>query len=718
MLSFHSRPARLCDGIDRREWLRIGGLSALGLSLPAILQGSGQFRANASEDTVGGQGSFGRAKNVIFLWLQGGPPQHETFDPKPDAPAEVRGEFRPIQTNVPGIQFSELLPRVAAMADQLAVIRSLHTHTDLHDASGYWVLTGYPYVGRESRQISPQDWPYLGSVVKMLKPSETAPAFSSVWLPDVMRLNDNVMPAGQTAGFLGRSWDPHRLVCDPSRADFQAPGLGLPDDLPLSRLSARESLRTQINRRLDDLERHAEAHAYSRHVGEALSLLTSGNARRAFDLGAEPPQLRERYGRNKWGQSLLLARRLVEAGARLVHVNWPREGGDEAVNNPLWDTHAQNADRLQDVLCPLFDVGFSALLEDLATRGLLAETLVVAIGEFGRTPKINSQGGRDHWGHVFSFALAGAGIAGGQVFGQSDRLGAYPKKDPIEPQRLAATIVHLLGIDHRSTFTDETGRPFHVTKGEPLYELLGDKPATSERVAPTGNLALVPPYTQSPMFDLGFEESIPLMEIGVNRRLKGWQAGPLASVEPAVPFGARVLNGSEGLPRTGGRHAALGFDLRNIATGVLLEATASITLTQEIRNPRAGTYTLTAWAVGMGMPEDYRRLLSNFRFRLSLFGYTELSKNASRGRKEFASVEFSPPLAKGPSDYVPVTLTRKLRSQENGAAEIEMGIGAALIVERSTAGPLEIPVGGWAFLAVDDFEIAFVPRPRDESVTV
>ncbi len=203
MFTLHNRPARLCDGISRRELLRVGGLSALGLSLPALLQ------ARTGPETERGRaGSFGRAKNVIFLWLQGGPPQHETFDPKPDAPAEIRGEFRPIRTNVPGIQIGELLPRTAALADRLAVVRSMCTHSDLHDASGYWVLTGYRYTGQQSRQISPGDWPYLGSVIRVLKPSEKLPSHTSVWLPDVMRLNDNVQPAGQTGGFLGRRWDP------------------------------------------------------------------------------------------------------------------------------------------------------------------------------------------------------------------------------------------------------------------------------------------------------------------------------------------------------------------------------------------------------------------------------------------------------------------------------------------------------------------------------
>ncbi len=283
MLSIQDRSTRLCDGISRRELLRVGGLSTLGLSLPALLA--------ASEEPGDGQAmsrSFGRAKNVIFLWLQGGPPQHETFDPKPDAPAEIRGEFAAIQTNIPGVRFGELLPRTAARADKLAVVRSICTNSDLHDASGYWVLTGYPYTGQQSRQISPNDWPYLGSVIKRLKPSKTAPGFTSVWLPDVMRLNDNVMPAGQTAGFLGPAWEPNRLVCDPADPHFQVAGLTLPAEVPPLRLLARQDLLSQVNRHLDALGGQPAMETYGRHSREAFGLLASGRGRQAFDLHREP----------------------------------------------------------------------------------------------------------------------------------------------------------------------------------------------------------------------------------------------------------------------------------------------------------------------------------------------------------------------------------------------------------------------------------------------
>src|SRR5262249_53659774 len=384
--------------------------------------------------------TFGRAKNVIYLWLQGGPPQHETFDPKPDAPSEIRGPFKPIATNIPGIRFCELLPRTARYADKLAVLRSLSTRDDNHDVSGYWLLTGYRYGPGSARQIKLVDWPYFGSIVKMLKPSQKLPALTSVWIPDLMRLNDNVTPAGQTAGFLGRTWEPERFVGDPAAPDYHVEGLGLVGDMTRVRVDRRHDLLKQLDRHFEKAGRNGSVEAWDRLSQNAFDLVTSGAARAAFDLGRESDKTRDRYGRYTWGQSVLLARRLIEAGVRLVHVNWAREPGDSAVDNPMWDTHAQNSDRLQDCLCPQFDVAFAALMDDLEERGLLDETLVVVIGEFGRTPRINKLGGRDHWGHVFSCALAGAGIRGGQVIGASDKNGAYPTTDPIRGGDLTATI--------------------------------------------------------------------------------------------------------------------------------------------------------------------------------------------------------------------------------------------------------------------------------------
>src|SRR5262245_19756050 len=259
MLSILDQSASLADRVSRREWLRVGGLSALGISLPQLLRaGESSPRPAATPALAGDLGStFGKAKNVIFLWLQGGPPQHETFDPKPDAPAEIRGLFKPIATNVPGIRFCELLPRTARLADRLAVVRSIATDDTNHDVSGYWVLTGYPYGPGSARQIKPNDWPYFGSIVKMLKPSESMPALTSVWVPDVMRLNDSVIPAGQTAGFLGRVWEPERFVGDPAGPDYRIEGLDLPADLPPLRVDRRKELLGQLDRYFRGVERDA-----------------------------------------------------------------------------------------------------------------------------------------------------------------------------------------------------------------------------------------------------------------------------------------------------------------------------------------------------------------------------------------------------------------------------------------------------------------------------
>ncbi|MBI3837072.1 MAG: DUF1501 domain-containing protein [Planctomycetia bacterium] len=645
MFSLDDRPYTLCDRISRRELMKIGGLNLLGLSLPTLLAAQSRGATAASSDPT-----FGRAKNVIYLWLQGGPPQHETFDPKPDAPLEIRGPFKPISTNVPGIQVCELLPRTAAIADKLAVVRSMSTDDNTHDTSGYWVLTGNKYEAGSAREIKPSDWPYFGSVVKMLKPSTRVPALSTVWIPDIMRLNDNVRPAGQTAGFLG-------------------------------------------------------AH--------------------------------------RWGQCVLLARRLIEAGVRLVHVGWPRDPGDTAVDNPLWDTHAQNANRLQDVLCPMFDVGFTALIEDLDQRGLLQETLVVAVAEFGRTPKINKFGGRDHWGPVFSFVLAGAGIAGGQVYGSSDKTGGYPASNRVQPPELTATIFHLLGIGHDAMFRDRTGRPLQVSKGEPLWKLLGTRPATAERVQPEGNVALVAPYDDRQVHDTDFESATPLEPHGTETRAKTWQASPILTSEQPGELGVMLVKDSIN-SRNGERHAALGFgvvpgtlsprgrgqgegaDLKSshpIAGALRIPQGARAMLTQEVRNPRAGRFTFSIHACGASQSSDFYRevFLKHFVCRLAIFGFLDLKKD-HRQHRQFATFDFQPAWCEaGQPKYDRFQVAATLRSQDAGAMETSRGIGVAVIVEKVTPGILELPLDGvppQAFIRIDDVELAFNPRPRDDNVTV
>src|SRR5262245_19158291 len=530
MLSIVDETTHPADRVSRREWLRIGGLGALGVSLADVLRAAAPPAAQpGSTPRLAGDlgGTFGKAKNVLFLWLQGGPPQHETFDPKPDAPVDIRGPFKPIATNVPGVRFCELLPATAPHAAQMAVIRSLSTRDDNHDVSGYWLLTGYAYGPGSARQIRPSDWPYFGSIVKMLKPSQKLPALSSVWIPDVMRLNDNVTPAGQTAGFLGKQWEPERFVGDPASAGYHVQGLSLTGGLTRVRVDRRRDLLSQLDRSFGKAGRVEAVEAWDRLAHHAFALVTSGKARAAFDLGRESDRTRDRYGRYTWGQSCLLARRLIEAGVRLVHVNWARDPGDSAVDNPMWDTHAQNADRLQDSLCPMFDVTFDALMTDLSDRGLLDETLVVVVGEFGRTPRINKQGGRDHWGHVFSMALAGAGIRGGQVIGASNKNGAYPVTDPIRGGDLTATIFHLLRIDPGGMVLRRAKRPHPSTKGEPIVAGLGTAPATRARCEPGGDVAFVPPYDASLLLDTAFDPKLPLVPPSPPTREKGWRARPI-----------------------------------------------------------------------------------------------------------------------------------------------------------------------------------------------
>lgn len=458
--------------IGRRRVLHAGPLAWLSTSLWQIVNGTTVLATPAAGSAGSSrelQATFGRAKSIIYLFLSGGPSQYETFDPKPEAPAEIRGSFSPIASKTPGINLCELLPRTAAISDRLAIVRSFATDDPNHESAGYWINTGRKYVGPDMRALSPTDWPTLGSIVKMLRPTDRGP-LSSVMLPEPIIANPNVFLPGQNAGFLGRRWDPEILKCDPSAADFQIESLALPEHVTIDRLTSRNVLLKELN--ASHGLQSPRTTDYERLRQKAFGILRSGTAQGTFAIDKEPLKLRDRYGRGKWGQSVLLARRLVESGVRMVFVQWPREPGDLSAPNPLWDTHARNNARMKDILCPQFDQGFTALIEDLESRGLLDETLIVAVGEMGRTPKFNSNGGRDHWGNVFSFVLAGAGIRTGQVYGASDRNGAYPARDRVAPPDLTATILHLLGIGHEATFSDRTGRPQRTTEGEPIRGLL------------------------------------------------------------------------------------------------------------------------------------------------------------------------------------------------------------------------------------------------------
>lgn len=458
------RPWRGPAVFSRRELVRVGGLGALGLSLGDL----GGSKASAAVPPVAA-----KARSCIVLFLSGGPPQHETFDPKPHAPVEIRGDFHPTATSVPGVQFCELLPRVAAQAHRLCVIRSMTTGIHSHSTSGCFMLTGHPPTSMaENVPASAEDWPSIAATVGALRPSDRSP-LASVVVPERIVNNPAIPWPGQNGGFMGARWHPHILHCDPSAERIRIEGLTPVDGLTSVRLSGRQDLLGELDGHFRSIASSAAVQELDRMQHEAFSLLQSGATREAIQIEREPAAVRDAYGRTKFGQSVLLARRLVEAGVRLVQVNYPREPGDTTSNNPLWDTHVRNSERLKDVLCPQFDTAFSALLDDLAGRGLLEETLVVVMGEFGRTPTINRSGGRDHWGNVFSVALAGGGVPGGIVIGASDDKGAMPTERPVRPPDLAATIFRLLGIPPGHEFRDSLDRPRPITYGgEPIREIV------------------------------------------------------------------------------------------------------------------------------------------------------------------------------------------------------------------------------------------------------
>jgi hypothetical protein len=448
---------------QRRSLLRAGGLGAFGLNLAGLLRAESWAERGTLAPTPKRP-----LRSCILIFYYGGPSHIDTWDPKPKAPREVRGEFRTIATSAPGLFVGEHLPHSARVADRVAVVRSAHHPMTNHNAAAYATLCGRdPAKGDLELLASDRnDPPCMGATLSHELPGRSGlPTF--VALPHVMY--NVVMLPGQTAGFLGSSFDPVQVVGDPSAVDFHLGELELPADLPLGRLDRREALLKLV----DDQTRRADERAASSRSGmgayhaRALDLLRSPQVRRAFDLGREDPRARDRYGRTKHGQSVLLARRLVESGVRFVTVY------DKSVNAQTenWDAHADVFNRLKNDLLPPADQAFAALVEDLDARGLLDETLVVALGEFGRTPRVNGQGGRDHWPNVFSVVLAGGGVRRGTVYGSSDKLGAYPDTDAVTPSDLAATLFWRFGLDPSSELLDRTSRPFRLADGKPIRGL-------------------------------------------------------------------------------------------------------------------------------------------------------------------------------------------------------------------------------------------------------
>lgn len=459
MLSLATPPLTRLDLPHRRKWLRAGAIGLGGLTLLELL-------AQQARATPGGKPA--KAKAVIIFGLMGGPAQHDTWDPKPDAPAEIRGPFGTIATRTPGLRVGELMPETAKLTDKIAVLRAVVTNDNAHSSSGYQMLTGVPHQPLSQESATPKppnNWPSLGSIVRYLRPT-AGQLPSAVTLPEHVWNDGNFPWPGQDAGLLGRKHDPWLIHCDPADAKFKVAALVPPDEMPAARLSDRRGLLARLDRYVGG---EAVA-AYDTGTRKAFELVSSGAARAAFDIDRETPRLRDRYGRSRFAQSCLLARRLVEAGVSLVQVNWTRI--PDLPNQGGWDTHSRHNESAKQFLMPMMDRTFSALLTDLDDRGLLDETLVVWFGEFGRTPKFNANGGRDHWGHVFSLALAGGGVRGGTVYGASDKQAAYPTDGRVEPRDLIATVLHQLGFDPAVELHDAENRPFPASRGSVIHQIV------------------------------------------------------------------------------------------------------------------------------------------------------------------------------------------------------------------------------------------------------
>ncbi len=480
MLNFAGSVRSDRTGVSRRQSLQAGGAGLLGLSLPGVLA------AEAS-----GSGLVPRAKNVIFLFLFGGPSQLETFDMKPEAPEKIRGPFRPIASRTPGLRLCEHLPNLAALSDRFAVVRTMsHSYND-HSGGGHYIQTGqrWPIPIGGGFNATPNDWPSIGSAFGYLhaQRSDSAPGD----LPPYMVLPNSLgrlqtysvqlKRPGEYAGWLGRAWDPvttsidkrdakdnpYFRDCTDEELQFSLHGMVSPRELTLDRLNRRRSLLEQFDDQRRALEGDVRAGVYDRFRQQALELVTSEKTRTALDIRREPDALRDRYGRNLFGQSTLMARRLIEAGSRFVTVHW------DAPDGYSWDSHT-HSDDVKNHLIPGLDRALASLLTDLDERGLLDDTLVVCLGEMGRTPQANGSWGRNHWSTLFPAVLAGAGIRGGLLYGESDKDAAYALTQPTSPDDLAATIYLALGIDPETRIPDRQNRPVPLIEaGHPLVELFG-----------------------------------------------------------------------------------------------------------------------------------------------------------------------------------------------------------------------------------------------------
>jgi len=438
------KPVKFDDGFSRRDFLHAGALSTLGLSLPQLFSLKAQGAVDPAKDM-----------NCVMLFLLGGPSHLDTWDMKPGAPAEIRGPYKPIKTDVPGIEISEIFPRMATQCDKVAFIHGCyHTAAAVHDTGHQMMQTGRLFQGGIEQ-------PHIGCVLQKLKGARgDAPAH--VLLPRPMGNTGGNMPHGQNAGYLGKKFDPFVLNADPSTPNFKVPDLLPPDYISAIRTDRRRRLREMVDGAVKELEISQDARLMNDNFHQAYTLMSSAKMREAFDLSKEPDAVRDKYGRNRFGQSCLLARRMIERGVRFVTINM----FETVFNEITWDIHGSAPFSpiacYRDSVGPMFDHGYATLLEDLDQRGLLANTLVMTTGEFGRTPKINPAGGRDHWPQCWTMFFAGGGVKGGQKIGSSDEIGAYPKDRPVTPAEVVATAYHALGIDLETELIANQGRPVKI----------------------------------------------------------------------------------------------------------------------------------------------------------------------------------------------------------------------------------------------------------------
>jgi len=485
MLIVPGQPGKdLCDKhlkVSRRELLRVGGSAMLGLSLGSLLQ------LKAANGAVSGGPGWGKAKSIILIYLQGGPSHIDLWDPKDNVPTNVKSEFKTIDSKVPGIQLTEILPRFAQETDKVTLIRSMsYTPVGLfnHTAAIYQMMTGYTTdkvsPSGQLEPPTPKDFPNFGSNIIRLKPLNV-PMLPFVMLPRPLQ-ESNVVGKGGTAGFLGKAYDPYTLYPDGDDMDMSKLDRIKIDDLQLrpevfaSRLQRRARLRELINEGMPAIDRAVSDYKLNEYYDQALNLIVSGRARDAFDLTREPEALRDRYGRNTFGQSCLLARRLVEAGTRVVEVVWPKVANSD---NHSWDHHVGLTKRMREQSGPMLDAGLSTLVADLDERGLLEDTLLVAVGEFGRSPQKgvstsgngNSADGRDHWPYCYTAVMAGAGIKRGHIHGKSDKTASAPLEDPVHPGELLATIYHTFGIDPETIVYNHLNQPRELVKAQAVTSL-------------------------------------------------------------------------------------------------------------------------------------------------------------------------------------------------------------------------------------------------------